>query len=1302
MNSISEALLKSIDKIITTQIDAKNKSDKTVKATIVEPISLNDGKYMVKYQGGTFIAYDNNKKGYKTDELVYVKIPEGDLSNKKVIEGPVVEQTLAQYEENKNKFEKYSPNLLRNLITKPYDLTLTENTTNKTWSLRTNYVITFDSGENWDEFYQGMKTYASMMLSADFQTKNFYDGYAGNYGIKIDFYKSNETVPTLSQKLDIENFNGSVYNFGIPANQFIHFESKNFDCFKVVITLFAENLKFKSTIPENRIPTITISNIGLYFTSPAGLDVPYIIDTKQDKVVDSIEVDGDSVSRSKTTVVPSLFWGGKEIVSNIKWSWYELSPGKISVGDEGYNAAAGKDWVPITITAKDIEYEQSKNSNYSVPDIYKEGNNLIVYSLEQDKNWKKKYFKAIATIGANEDHSSKEIIVVNEYQNQINFVFSALNQEFTFIAKDTSKAKDNNITSQYSLYYEFNENKNLNSGENRITTKDEKLIWNIPIQVFNNYQSREFTYFVYKDDEFIEKGSLYYINETFSQYNQAGTLPVVGTNVFLYGANGVLKSATDEFSLTIPEEVQINGKMLKVKNIKWFWKNGTVALDSERRTISNSMVNSAYGVKDNDNFYNKITFKIGKTFQQSWARDNYFTITYTLNDKLYNQVHYLQFLTEGQMGTNGTGWVGFIDERGNKNVLSYYAPGEIKTLDEVIFSVNVLKDGTKAEAKDVNNTQSNYSYHLTIEKSVNCFAEVAYLQQKISNVVQAQYGDQSFEQVLDDYKEQVIRVKPHDPNDKTKSFKDWDPSKPTYFQVKIECYNGKNENGEARREYELFLYCPIITSNPLYSKIDNFGAPIAGAAEIARVNIIKSNIPDNIVYNSNGFGSNWSASTAITVSDNKFNIDKEKCQRINITNQGNIDPIDYGVLLEESKDNNTEIIPNALLAYSKEIKNGQGKSLGNIYFYKTIIFSLNRFGNEAINGWDGQSISINEAGKYILAPTLGAGTKYDSVKDENGTIHTNVFSGVIMGVDSEEKKTGIYGYRFGRKTFSISEDGKAEFEGKVTAGEGEIAGWTIDKVWLENRKTSLVTVNNKKYYYRPFIKAPKEVEGGENGVFGIRRFDENNNWISNPVNINAMGDAHLSNIILLDNTKEAMPTLGYINAITSAIANGFSGTGLGMRSGKMRLGLWDEEEKFTVSNSGSYTSGGISGLEISLKKDFEFFRFSTGQTTLLANQSEFSVNLDTPYKIGISEISGISFELLPYPSAELVYNDDSSSDQDNFIAWKLPSLEISYKADDDESIVGINHRGIYSFTYRNGTIQKVRRTMFTKLPDATS
>lgn len=93
-------------------------------------------------------------------------------------------------------------------------------------------------------------------------------------------------------------------------------------------------------------------------------------------------------------------------------------------------------------------------------------------------------------------------------------------------------------------------------------------------------------------------------------------------------------------------------------------------------------------------------------------------------------------------------------------------------------------------------------------------------------------------------------------------------------------------------------------------------------------------------------------------------------------------------------------------------------------------FYLNRYNFAHLNGWDGNSIQINNEDGYILAPQMGAG----------GKDNQNRFTGVLMGQVKNPMKNqsdfGLFGYAQGERSFFInSENGSAIF-GK--SGNGEI------------------------------------------------------------------------------------------------------------------------------------------------------------------------------------------------------------------------------------------------------------------------
>ena len=96
MSEVSDQLFQAIDTLIENKI-SDLQYDKTVQGTIYSVINLDAGEYKVRYNGNIFSAYAIDPQDtYKKKDKVYVIIPEGDFSNRKVITGLATSQSLRQ------------------------------------------------------------------------------------------------------------------------------------------------------------------------------------------------------------------------------------------------------------------------------------------------------------------------------------------------------------------------------------------------------------------------------------------------------------------------------------------------------------------------------------------------------------------------------------------------------------------------------------------------------------------------------------------------------------------------------------------------------------------------------------------------------------------------------------------------------------------------------------------------------------------------------------------------------------------------------------------------------------------------------------------------------------------------------------------------------------------------------------------------------------------------------------------------------------------------------------------------------
>lgn len=85
-NKYQESLLTAIDILVNSRID-EIQMDKTVTATINKCTNALTGEYQVRYSGGNMLAYAQDNTNYAEKTEVYVLVPLGDFTKKKIIMG---------------------------------------------------------------------------------------------------------------------------------------------------------------------------------------------------------------------------------------------------------------------------------------------------------------------------------------------------------------------------------------------------------------------------------------------------------------------------------------------------------------------------------------------------------------------------------------------------------------------------------------------------------------------------------------------------------------------------------------------------------------------------------------------------------------------------------------------------------------------------------------------------------------------------------------------------------------------------------------------------------------------------------------------------------------------------------------------------------------------------------------------------------------------------------------------------------------------------------------------------------------
>ena len=225
-------------------------------------------------------------------------------------------------------------------------------------------------------------------------------------------------------------------------------------------------------------------------------------------------------------------------------------------------------------------------------------------------------------------------------------------------------------------------------------------------------------------------------------------------------------------------------------------------------------------------------------------------------------------------------------------------------------------------------------------------------------------------------------------------------STPAGGYVKVQVTINDNKNG---RTYDIYCNYPIDVALDF---TDN---------EIRSIDI--SSIPSYIKYTASGVNPQFYSNNI------QFLVN-------GIDRSNNITSLTQDILTIEQDDGLYYLEPAASFIFEDNSVALLRCTDGNKYIYHPVILYLDTYGNEAINGWDGTSLEVNEDEEYVYAPQIGAGTK-DSF---------NRFTGVIMGKDSIQDKIGLYGYKSGVNTFGLMEDGIAYFGAKSGGGQIVIDG----------------------------------------------------------------------------------------------------------------------------------------------------------------------------------------------------------------------------------------------------------------------
>ena len=1029
--------------------------DKTIQATIVEHLDSTIGKYKVKHQDSTFIAYATDvSANYSKGTSVYVLVPANDMDKDKTIIG-AVEKLGLDYVPNvpePNKYDENGSNIIERIIegksigvcsyynTAGFSFldTMVENPREEE---QKDFYTIYDAEDlanssvsliAAEQIEKYMRDSSYLICGATFVTKlapeQIEDAY-GTYGIEFELsFKNGEEIVNKVYRLDNNDMQGSPYHYEKGSSQKIYFQIDGENFVKInKIQLFCT--KFPH-IDDTKADDILVTNLllqGANRVSDEDLNGCYLtLITPQGEFLGT-----KSGGKSQVSLKAVLRVKGKNVSSDQKVSyyWFRENP-KITREDETFHLYGGLGWECLNKQTSTIETidEKGNKKQVTVTDFAPMGNTFIV--KQDDIISKFATYKCVAVYDENL-FSAEKTLQNGDFQYAVELVTDsgrtifngAGNPIITCNLYDSTGAKIEDVSNFEFAWAQINSNGQFTS----LSEKTDSLQVNM---------NQILTFATYKCSVYVtESGKTSYVgsaaitlkNEEMQELDLYSLVINNGSQVFKYNEAGISPaSARLDNPLVIPELsfslYDSSGELVPgVDSNIWYFP------------IENTMLKLNYGgetpvVDPTGKYYvvtnpkgGKLSYSINDTYNPS-KLNNTIRLSVRVGDTVYTEATTFLFVKEGDSGTNGTDYVLRIlpnvsDTNEDDAILpmlvkcgdDYFWNFPLKTAGEALKlqiwkSAQLIYEGTDNGTITVMDDAADASDGTLTGTSVNL--EWVNLIHKYSSDKQ----DKSYITIDTSTNKAIF----------TGLFSD-ETMPANIIQARV-VYNDAFFSATT----------PIITA---YVPNTEYRIRLKDGAGFT-----------SVVYSADGMFPQYNKETPFEVILEKKNdegiwtevFDNSEKLVYNWSILGKVNDIDvssdYLTLSRKETENQkqfwtipTERCSAECLSVAVMCKITFEDS-DFAWIHIPIHFMLNRYGQAALNGWDGNSIDINEKGGYILSPQIGAGKKEED----------NSFTGVFMGEVKEYKgtseiyHTGILGYNKGAKSlFLNAEDGSAIFGSDV-------------------------------------------------------------------------------------------------------------------------------------------------------------------------------------------------------------------------------------------------------------------------------
>ena len=1040
-----------LDAIETITTNAINKAgyDKTIQATIIDSVDNLMGKYAVKYQDSEFEVYASNTDiFYPSGTLVNILVPNGDFNLDKMIIS-AADKNQIEYTNIIEEEDRYQ-NTSGNTIASSQEFGLCS-------YKETDKCILYDKDTNEnnididiDFIEKNIIGKDSILCGAEFKTNlDLAQQKNGNYGLifDIDFLNnSTEEVVTNSFVLDINQMKGDPYNLSSFVRQYKIFKI-NIDNFIGIrrIYLFSENFLFQEDEKPN---DIFAKNFELCLLNEIDTETPNVYDiqiqTNGKKYFDEYDA-----ATAKIKLNAKLQYKGQYITDDtVSFYWFKENASITSSSIE-YCIEGGPGWECLN------QYNATEDKRYYI------GNSEIAIT----KNMVLSQNLTIKCVAVKKDKIiATELFVVDNYAATYELsIFSKDGDTFYFdnghptikcLINGEEILSNNQDTYTYTwgyidsdnIYHQLEETTEANLIYNTAVSEYEELLTRVETGLSMAAVSQEeldrLLAIVEKHNQRVEENTIHDIDLTKIVDTAIFKCAVTKNNSILLGTASFkiinkketegeyfidILNGTQTFHYTIngiaPTNSSLNNPLvLEPLKIILYDNNGQIisgdALNSCRIQWLVPKENTLIIAKDSTE--PTLTYELADNYDENKLYNNNIELTVFYKGLFLKKTTTFTFTKDGEPGTNGT------------DIVCKIVPN---APDDVNYENNcypMIVNGSFNFGCLNYERSENYSYYNT---------------------------DKWFKvELWKDGKPILSAV------DSTEDLEvSWSMLRNKYNNLKIDETSiniTKDENGyhfndlgykenaanivKAEILYNGILYyamLPLITVD-LSSREENYsielkrntGFRFVKYSDDGRSPLYSTSTPFTIKVTKNIDG----YIEDISVINNEYMLTYQWFRRGKLFNYAIGAFIDnYNFTIAENNDlakNEKFLKPddiydgqNVTNALEVKILNMNNAEIGKIHI--PLYLYLDKYRHAALNGWDGNSISLNEDGGIILAPQVGAGHKEID----------NTFTGLLMGSVREQNhdiiESGLLGYHHGERTLFLDSDtGKAEF-GRVGTGQ---------------------------------------------------------------------------------------------------------------------------------------------------------------------------------------------------------------------------------------------------------------------------